>query len=217
VPRSGAPRTGGTTSSGGRVGPTSRIIPVSPGPDDRDRAVPGPSPRPRGNRPSAGSAVPRSISNIPDLGWRRDPYWAYGWWQYSRWMPTYYGPWGGYFYYDPYWWSYYHYGYYGPYYGPSYGYYGGYSRRYSDYGYDYGALRLKVKPREAQVYVDGYFAGVVDDYDGIFQKLRLREGGHRIELRAEGYLPSIFEVMIVPGDKITYDQDLRPGEPPGKR
>src|SRR5262249_42752868 len=37
------------------------------------------------------------------------------------------------------------------------------------YGYE-GALRLKVKPREASVYVDGYFSGRVDDFDGIFQR-----------------------------------------------
>lgn len=125
-------------------------------------------------------------------------------------MPFYYGPWGGYFYYDPFWWDYYHYGYYG-------GYYGGYSRRYRDYDYNYGSLRLKVKPRHAQVYVDGYFAGEVDDYDGIFQRLRLKEGGHRVELRADGYLPSIFDVLIVPGETITYDQDLRRRAPQGER
>jgi len=29
------------------------------------------------------------------------------------------------------------------------------------------ALRLKVKPVDATVYVDGYYVGVVDDFDGI--------------------------------------------------
>ena len=31
-----------------------------------------------------------------------------------------------------------------------------------------GSLKLKIKPREAEVYVDGYFVGIVDDFDGIF-------------------------------------------------
>ena len=41
-------------------------------------------------------------------------------------------------------------------------------------GYRYTAeanLRLKVKPKEASVYVDGYFAGKVEDYDGAFERL----------------------------------------------
>ena len=56
-----------------------------------------------------------------------------------------------------------------------------------------GNLKLKVKPRAAKVYVDGYFVGMVDEFDGAFQKLalntrppqgrgqggRLRDGGVR--------------------------------------
>jgi hypothetical protein len=217
VPRREHPRSGGSPAPRAVPDPPDRIIHVSPGPNEPDRTLPpGASPRPRGDRPGAGTAVPRSESPTPDLRWRRDPYWNYGWYRYSRWTPVYYGPWGGYFYYDPYWWDYYYFGYYPGYsYYP--GYYGSYSRQYRDYDYDYGSLRLKVKPRHAQVYVDGYFAGEVDDYDGTFQRLRLKEGGHRVELRAEGYLPSIFDVLIVPGETITYDQDLRPEGPQGQR
>ena len=153
-----------------------------------------------------GTAIPRSESPIPDLSWRRDPYWSYGWYQYSRWMPLYYGPWGGYFYYDPYWSDYYHYG--SPYY---YGYgYGAGSSRASRYDYDYGSLRLRMKPREAHVYVNGYFSGVVDDFDGLYQRLRLKAGGHRIEVRADGYQPAVFDVLIVAGDTVTYRENLIP-------
>jgi hypothetical protein len=149
--------------------------------------------------------VPRDISNVPDLGWRRDPYWAYGYYQYSRWTPMYWGPWGGYMYYDPYWWDYY-YGYgYAPYYGG-----GGYGQYYSESDYDTGGLKIKVKPRDAQVYVDGYFSGIVDDYDGVFQRLKLRSGGHRVEIRAERLQPAIFDVLIVAGETVTYRAELKP-------
>ena len=47
---------------------------------------------------------------------------------------------------------------------PYLGYGGGYYRPWYD---DLGSLRIEVKPREAQVYVDGYFAGLVDDFDGM--------------------------------------------------
>src|SRR6516225_7972489 len=31
------------------------------------------------------------------------------------------------------------------------------------------SVRLDVSPKESEVYVDRYFAGIVDDFDGIFQ------------------------------------------------
>jgi hypothetical protein len=70
-------------------------------------------------------------------------------------------------------------------------------------------LRLCVRPRNAEVYVDGYFAGRVDEFDGIFQALELESGGYRIELVAPGYEPLQFDVRIQPGRKTTYDGDLR--------
>ena len=61
------------------------------------------------------------------------------------------------------------YGYPGYGYGPSAGY--GYYSLVP--GRAYGAVRIVDAPRDAQVLVDGYYAGVVDDYDGVFQHLNL--------------------------------------------
>ena len=59
------------------------------------------------------------------------------------------------------------------------------------YGYRYAApdasVKFDVKPTEAAVYVDGYYAGLVDDYDGAFQRLRTAPGGHEVTLFLEGY------------------------------
>lgn len=122
-----------------------------------------------------------------------------------RYYPYGYGAFGlGYFYYDPYTW----YGY-DPYWHRPYRYYG-YHSYGSSYRYYTGELRLLVRPRHAEVYVDGYFAGHVDDFDGIFQGLRLEEGPYRIEIVAPGYEPLEFEVRIQPGRKITYRGELRP-------
>ena len=52
--------------------------------------------------------------------------------------------------------------------------------------------------------MDGYYAGVVDDYDGVFQHLNLEAGPHRIEIQAQGWPPIDVEVRIVPGETITY-------------
>jgi hypothetical protein len=122
--------------------------------------------------------------------------------------PYGYGAFGlGYFYYDPYRW-YSRYGYPDPYSG---GFYGNVWRsgRYFDTVFDIGELRLRVTPRHAQVFIDGYYAGVVDDYDGTFQSLRMEAGGYRVELIAPGYEPLEFNVRIIPGEKITYRGDLR--------
>jgi len=76
------------------------------------------------------------------------------------------------------------------------------------YGYD-GALRLKVKPREASVYVDGYFAGRVDDFDGVFQRLKIESGPHRVEVRLDGYDALTFDVRIDPDRTVTYTGELK--------
>ena len=71
-------------------------------------------------------------------------------------------------------------------------------------GLAYGAVRIVDAPRDAQVFVDGYYAGVVDDYDGVFQHLNLEAGAHHIEIEAEGYSPFAFDVRIDPGRTVTY-------------
>ena len=65
-----------------------------------------------------------------------------------------------------------------------------------------------MKPEHGQVYVDGYYVGEVDSFDGVFQKLTLEAGAHRVEIRAEGYETAQFEVMVVPGETVTYKGDL---------
>ena len=62
----------------------------------------------------------------------------------------------------------------------------GYPYRYR-YSAPDAAVKFDVKPKEAAVYVDGYYAGLVDDYDGAFQRLRTAPGGHEITLYLEGY------------------------------
>lgn len=114
-------------------------------------------------------------------------------------------------YYDPYYSSGFHLGYlaYSPwgwtpaFYGNPYG-YGGYS--YRDYGF--GNLKLKVKPRDAEVYVDGYFAGNVDDFDGVFQALKLETGGYSIEIRKPGFETLQFDVHVQPERTITYRGEM---------
>jgi hypothetical protein len=97
------------------------------------------------------------------------------------------------------------------------GYYGGYYDGYgSGYGYpqysssdEEASLRLKVKPRDASVFVDGYFAGQVDDFDGVFQRLHIEPGPHRIEISADGYETLSFEIRADRDRTTTYSGNLK--------
>lgn len=59
------------------------------------------------------------------------------------------------------------------------------------------SVRIEVTPREAEVYVDGYLAGTVDDFDGFFQRLNLPPGEHQIELHLDGYR-SVRQSLFLP-------------------
>lgn len=101
------------------------------------------------------------------------------------------GFWGGY---GPYW------GGYGPYWGPWGGPWGPYGGYYGGYYYYYGgSMQIQVKPKEAEVYVDGYRAGVVNDYDSWYQSLNLEPGGHEIVLYLEGYRTQRHQVFFTQG------------------
>jgi hypothetical protein len=164
----------------------------------------------RGNGGTAtGRAVPRSEAPAPP----RDTSRVYVYPDYYRYYNRYYDPWGyggyglGYFYYSPWSWDpFYNSGAYGGYSGS----YGGGRPRYSAYGYDTGSLKIKVKPRDAEVFVDGYFAGEVDDFDGIFQSLKLTDGGYRIEVRKPGFETLHFDVRVQADRTITYRGEMRP-------
>lgn len=84
------------------------------------------------------------------------------------------------------------------------------------YGYRFdagGSVRLEVKPKEAEVYVDGYYAGVVDDFDGMFQRLRVAPGEHEITLYRDGYRPVIKRVYLMPDRTFRIKQTLEPLAP----
>jgi hypothetical protein len=51
----------------------------------------------------------------------------------------------------------------------------------------YASARIQVQPKTAEVFVDGYRAGTVDDFDGIFQRLNVWPGEHEITIYLEGY------------------------------
>ena len=118
-------------------------------------------------------------------------------------------------YWGSYWWPYGSYGWYGGYWGYPWGWSGGggYSVYHSE-GNAPGSVRVLVDPAEARVYVDGYYAGTVDDFDGLFQRLNVSAGRHEIMLKLEGYKTHRMKVYV-PGDgtlKLHYDLEKGTGE-----
>ena len=108
----------------------------------------------------------------------------------------------------PYGYGYSRYGYgYPGYYGYSSAYSGGYVRS------GHARLRIVDVPRGAEVYVDGYYAGIVDDFDGVFQHLELQPGAHQIEIVAPGFAPIVFDMQAIDGRTITYRAQMVPYRP----
>ncbi len=76
-------------------------------------------------------------------------------------------------------------------------------------------MRLQVSPRDTEVFVDGYYAGIVDNFDGIFQRLRLGSGEHDLTLYLAGYVTVTQRILLQPGGTFRVKHTmvpLRPGE-----
>jgi hypothetical protein len=110
----------------------------------------------------------------------------------------------------------------GPVYGPGYGgahfglgfYYGPYFGPY--FGAVGANVRVQVQPKNAEVYVDGHLAGIVDEFDGMFQNLVVEPGTHEITIYLDGYKTIVQRLYLSVGS--TYKikgvmEKLAPGEP----
>ena len=113
-----------------------------------------------------GNATPASAQRViigVGGGWGWGPGWGYGYgpyWGYGGWGPYWGGPWG---------------------WGPGWGYPGYY------WDYPYAQARIQITPKNAEVFVDGYRAGTVDDFDGVLQRLNVWPGEHELTIFLDGY------------------------------
>ena len=58
------------------------------------------------------------------------------------------------------------------------------------------------------MFADGYYVGIVNDFDGVFQHVNLEAGEHHIEIEAPGFEPVAFDVLVQPGRTITFRADM---------
>ena len=99
--------------------------------------------------------------------------------------------------------------YYDPWYGYPYGWYGPYPYGQRFYN-DTASLRIQVTPSTAEVYVDGYYAGIVDQFDGTFQRLRVEPGEHEIAVYADGFRTLRQRLYLQPLTTVNIRQALEP-------
>ena len=186
--QAGSRHSGGSSSSSGASS--------SAGSDRQSNSSPG--------RVSEGSSAPAAAGRRPRPGTGTGDRDRYGTGR-DRYVQS---PYSGY-YYNPYSYSYGYprsrsYGYYGYGYGYSdYGYsYGDYYGYYPSYGYrtyryregNVSQIRTLVDPAKTRVYVDGYYAGIADDFDGLLQRLNVAPGRHEISLKLEGYSSHVLAI-----------------------
>jgi hypothetical protein len=75
------------------------------------------------------------------------------------------------------------------------------------------SVRVEVTPRDAEVYVDGYYAGTVDEFDGVFQRLRVEPGQHEIAIYRDGYRTHRQQVYLARDRTFRIRAELEPLAP----
>ena len=110
-------------------------------------------------------------------------------------------------------------GFYDPFFWGPYPYWGwGYPHPYEVYPYDLtptGSVKTDVTPKQTEVYVDGYYAGVADNFDGVFKRLHTSPGGHTLTLRLDGYRTVSQNIYVRPDSTYKLSETmekLAPGE-----
>jgi hypothetical protein len=100
--------------------------------------------------------------------------------------------------YDPFWdpW-------YDPWYRPAYPYY------YAPPA-NYGFLKTKIEPKDTEVWVDGQWFGVADDFGSVFHPLKLPLGIHKAQFKLEGYKTFTVSFTVTPDDTTTVKHKMTP-------
>ena len=83
------------------------------------------------------------------------------------------------------------------------------------YGYPYQVrpqsdVRTHVTPKSADVYVDGFYAGQAEDFDGVFKKLHVAPGGHAITLYEAGFRTVTQQVYVRPDSTFKMNIAMQP-------
>jgi archaellum component FlaG (FlaF/FlaG flagellin family) len=72
-------------------------------------------------------------------------------------------------------------------------------------------LKIAATPSRAAVFVDGQYAGHVDEFDGVGKAMLLTPGQHSLHIALPGYLPFDTTVDVRPQQKLKIQTDLAKG------
>lgn len=198
-------RSGPSTSSSSDAGSRHHAVPSSAQPRSGGSSTPS---------VSSGAAARHPRAGTGSGGYRGSDRGSRG---YYGGYYGYYSPYYSYYYDAPWAWGFYPYGFgwygdwgWGGYYWSRPYYRTGY---YSRSGYRAGGqLRVLVKPSKARVYLDGHYAGVVDDFDGLFQRLQVPAGRHEIAFKLEGYRTHRVKVYLERDETLKLRHEMVKGE-----
>lgn len=76
----------------------------------------------------------------------------------------------------------------------------------------WGALDLDVRPERAEIYLDGQYVGIADEYDGFPRYLWLEKGTYDVAIYLEGYETIFRQISIYPGIVIDVEDRMRAGQ-----
>jgi hypothetical protein len=74
-----------------------------------------------------------------------------------------------------------------------------------------GEIKLEVTPDRAAVFVDGHFAGTVNQFRGAGRGMLVAPGKHHVKIDLVGYQPFETDVTLLAKQKITVKTTLAPG------
>jgi PEGA domain len=72
-----------------------------------------------------------------------------------------------------------------------------------------GGISFDITPNNAQVYVEGQYAGLVSAFSPTSQPLTLAPGRHHVEIRLVGYQTMTFETEVTPGQVVPYQGTMQ--------
>jgi hypothetical protein len=73
-----------------------------------------------------------------------------------------------------------------------------------------GGLSFDITPTTAEIYIDGQYVGVVEDYSASMQPLSLAPGRHHVEIREPGFAAMAFDTDVIPGQVIPFQGAMEP-------
>jgi PEGA domain len=59
-------------------------------------------------------------------------------------------------------------------------------------------LKIEVTPKQAGIYIDGYYAGPAADFEGVLKRLHTTPGGHEVTLYLDGYRTVTQNIYVRP-------------------